>query len=120
MFTLYRLFCGTRGCCGRTPQQAEANASLVAGGLHGQTALHLSYLGGTGLAGLGNRGFKNEGLSLEVGKIYDGYLFAKSNKPVTITVAVVSYIPNSTETYVPPIVYFRNILPEWVNAELNH
>ena len=83
--------------------QADANVTLESGagiGLHGQTALHLSYASGTGLAGLGNRGFKNEGLYLQQGKSYDGYLFVRSEAAVTLTVAVMRYAPNSTETTV--------------------
>ena len=55
-------------------------------GLHGQQALHINYTKGSGLVGLGNRGFRNEGLYLQKGKEYEGYLFIRSSKPVTIKV----------------------------------
>jgi alpha-L-arabinofuranosidase len=65
-------------------------------GLHGQSALNISYRSGTGLVGLGNRGFRNEGIPLLAGKEYDGYLFVKSTTAVTVNVSLRSYVPNST------------------------
>ena len=51
------------------PATADANATLEGrgAGMHGQTALHLVYRSGTGLVGVGNRGFRNEGLFLRHG-----------------------------------------------------
>ena len=52
---------------------ANATVELLSGdGLHGQTALHLKYNSGHGLAALANRGLHNEGLYLQKGKTYEG------------------------------------------------
>ena len=36
-----------------------ANVTLVSSGMHGQTALRVRYTSGSGVVGLGNRGFRN-------------------------------------------------------------
>ena len=49
-----------------------------------QGALQIEYASGRGLVGAANRGFRNEGLFLQHGLPYGGYLFAKSAGPVEI------------------------------------
>eukprot|EP01046_Picozoa_sp_COSAG06_P040713 COSAG06_NODE_4955_length_3833_cov_2.419657_2_plen_252_part_00 len=58
---------------------------------HGQASLMLTYTGGTGAAGLANRGLAHEGLVFEASKAYDGYFFAQSEKPVNFTVSLYDY-----------------------------
>ena len=49
------------------PSTADAKVTLEGrdAGMHGQTALHVEYHSGSGLVGLGNRGFRNEGLFMQ-------------------------------------------------------
>ena len=79
------------------PPTAVANVSIEANGagLHGQAALHIDYRSGSGLVGLGNRGFKNEGIYLVGGKVYDGYLFVKSKAAVKVKPAGAARSPRS-------------------------
>lgn len=44
----------------------------------GSRSLNLSYTSGSGVVGMANRGLGREGLYLEGGKDYEGYLFARS------------------------------------------
>ena len=87
---------------GQTLLPPTANASVTVegrgAGMHGQTALRIVYRGGSGLAGLANRGFRNEGLFLQGNKAYEGYLFVKSTAAATLEVSVRSYRPSSTWT----------------------
>lgn len=73
------------------PSTAKATVELASGGFHGQTALHVAYASGTGLAALGNRGIGNEGLYLQKGKEYEGYLYVKAEKSVKVHVALLDY-----------------------------
>ena len=74
------------------PPSANANVTLEGkgAGMHGQTALRLSYRSGSGLAGLANRGFRNEGLSLEASRPYEGFLFLQANRSGALQVSLVS------------------------------
>jgi len=74
------------------PPSADANVTLEGkgAGMHGQTALRLSYRSGSGLVGLGNRGFRNEGLSLEASRPYEGFLFVQANSSGTLQVSLVN------------------------------
>lgn len=80
------------------PPTASANISMEGKGegMHGQTALKIVYRSGTGLVGLGNRGFRNEGIPLRAGLEYQGYLFVRSAAAVTVNVSLRRYTPNST------------------------
>lgn len=73
---------------------ATANASLVregrGAGMHGQTALRMTYRSGFGLVTLGNRGFDDEGLSLEA-REYEGFLFVRSNTSGALVVGLQAY-----------------------------
>ena len=84
------------------PPTAHANVSVQVGaGMHGLSALRVQYLSGTGLAGRANRGFRNEGLYLEGGRTYEGYLFVKSEAAATVEVSLRAYtVPNSTSAHV--------------------
>ena len=74
------------------PPSADANVTLEGkgAGMHGQTALRLSYRSGSGLVGLGNRGFRNEGLSLEASRPYEGFLFVQANSSGALQVSLVN------------------------------
>jgi hypothetical protein len=80
------------------PPTATANVTVEGKGegMHGQTALKIVYHSGTGLVGLGNRGFRNEGIPLRAGMEYQGYLFVKSAAAATVNVSLRRYAPNST------------------------
>jgi hypothetical protein len=89
------------------PETARANVTLEGkgAGMHGETALRIAYNSGSGLVGLGNRGFRNEGLFLRGGKEYEGYLFVQANNSVTIEVSVRAY------SLQPAVVLARAALP---------
>eukprot|EP00040_Diaphanoeca_grandis_P021646 m.115536 g.115536 ORF g.115536 m.115536 type:complete len:730 (-) comp28432_c0_seq1:40-2229(-) len=69
---------------------------------HGQTALQLAFKSGTGLYGVANRGIGWEGLYLEGGKGYEGYVFAKSlpgaTQPAELVVAIQNYLTGDVLT----------------------
>ena len=81
------------------PQSANASVTVEGhgSGMHGQSALRINYRAGSGLVGLGNRGFRNEGLFLRANKTYEGYLFVNGSA-ATIDVSVRVYRANSTWT----------------------
>ena len=53
-------------------------------------SLHVAFKG-QGYAGVANRGLGNEGLVFQDGQVYEGYLFAMANEPVTIIVRLDDY-----------------------------
>jgi hypothetical protein len=55
---------------------------------NGGQSQKIIFASGTGRAGIANRGLGNEGLVFEAGKPYEGYLFAKANHSVTLTVSI--------------------------------
>ena len=78
---------------------ANATVELLTGdGLHGQTALHVQYRSGHGLAALANRGLHNEGLFLQKGKTYEGFLWVKSARAGSVAVSLFDY----TQASPPP------------------
>eukprot|EP00756_Hemistasia_phaeocysticola_P055443 Hpha_TRINITY_DN31388_c0_g1::TRINITY_DN31388_c0_g1_i1::g.194447::m.194447 len=65
----------------------EANVSLdSAFAFHGKASQRVEFMSGTGVVGLANRGLGAEGLYFEANKVYEGYFFAASAHPVTLTV----------------------------------
>ncbi len=71
---------------------------------NGQASASIAYSSGSGLLGWANRGLGNEGLFLEGGKEYQGYLFASSPAAVDITVQLQDY------TTTPPSVLASSTL----------
>ena len=82
------------------PPTADASVSLEGSGagMHGQTALRVNYRTGSGLAGQANRGFRNEGLYVRKGLVYEGYLFVKSAAAAVIDVSLRAYTPGGNGT----------------------
>jgi hypothetical protein len=65
---------------------ANGSATIDGDAFHGMKSLKIEYLSGTGFIGMNNRGLGREGLVFYAGKEYEGYLFAKSDSPVNVTV----------------------------------
>eukprot|EP00854_Cymbomonas_tetramitiformis_P001554 gene1554-2186_t len=73
----------------------DAQAKIIADAAHpfvsGMPSQLLEFESGGGRVGLSNRGLGNEGLALSGGKVYEGYLFARADKPVNLTVSLEDY-----------------------------
>ena len=67
-------------------------------GLHSQKIVYYSNSksAGSGVAGVANRNLGNEGLFVEANKDYNGYFFAKSDRPVTLVAQFVDKKTNVT------------------------
>ena len=78
-------------------QTAHASAAIDRSvRFHGQASLALTYSGGTGAAGLANRGLAHEGLVFEPQRTYEGYFFATARAAVNFTVSLRDYTTNNT------------------------
>lgn len=54
-------------------------------------SMHLRFASGSGAVRLAHRGMGNEGLVLQAGKPYEGYIFARATAPTALTVALRDY-----------------------------
>jgi hypothetical protein len=74
----------------RTGDAALAAAVERDGAFIGAQSQRITFTGGTGAAGVENRGLNRQGLGIVAGKPYDGYLWLKADKPTDVLVSLES------------------------------